>query len=299
MAKGSSKLKSKAKDLGLKEKARAKAPAPKSVVAPPVKKPATGTVAKPPTAPVGKATSNGQGTTKKSGETSRIAAAAVKAQQPASKPTTGRIANPALTKQQPPAKAGANGSAKASATGKAAKPSGGTDRIAKSGTDRIAKPSAGKPASSLGKSRAAPEKERPDYSTLKPPIASDELQKWRQLLLLRRSEISNDIAGLVKDAMETEDGHTAPDSAERGTDADMQDMSLGMVGEEENILWQIDRALRKIDKSSPIPYGICEFTKEPIPRSRLQLIPWTPLSIEGATHMEQNNMVLEDMLVDE
>jgi len=133
----------------------------------------------------------------------------------------------------------------------------------------------------------------------KSPFPKDELGKWRVQLLSRRYEISSDIAGLEKDAMEAEDGHTTPNHlAERGSDADLQDVSLGIAGEEKDIIWQIDRALRKIDESEPIPFGLCEFTKEAIPRSRLQLIPWTPLSIEGATHMESKGLQVEDMLVD-
>ena len=134
----------------------------------------------------------------------------------------------------------------------------------------------------------------------KAPFAADELSKWKQILLSRRAEITDDIAGLVKDAMEAEDGHTTPNHiAERGSDADLQDLSLGVAGEEKDVVWQIDRALRKIDISHPMPYGLCEYTKEPIPRTRLQLIPWTPLSIEGATHLEKNNLTVEDLLADE
>jgi RNA polymerase-binding transcription factor DksA len=134
----------------------------------------------------------------------------------------------------------------------------------------------------------------------KAPFAADELSKWKQILLSRRAEITDDIAGLVKDAMEAEDGHTTPNHiAERGSDADLQDLSLGVAGEEKDVVWQIDRALRKIDVNHPMPYGLCEYTKEPIPRTRLQLIPWTPLSIEGATHLEKNNLTVEDLLADE
>ncbi len=134
----------------------------------------------------------------------------------------------------------------------------------------------------------------------KAPFGADELSKWKQILLSRRAEITDDIAGLVKDAMEAEDGHTTPNHiAERGSDADLQDLSLGVAGEEKDVVWQIDRALRKIDISHPMPYGLCEYTKEPIPRTRLQLIPWTPLSIEGATHLEKNNLTVEDLLADE
>ncbi len=134
----------------------------------------------------------------------------------------------------------------------------------------------------------------------KSPFPADELVKWRQILLAKRHEVTDDIAGLVKDAMDAEDGHTTPNHiAERGSDADLQDLSLGVAGEEKDVVWQIDRALRKIDANRPIPFGLCEHTKEVIAKTRLQLIPWTPLSIEGATHMESNNLTLEDLLIED
>lgn len=144
---------------------------------------------------------------------------------------------------------------------------------------------------------SAKEKPAPAY---KCPFGSEELKKWREQLVAKRSELSSDIAGLVKDAMEAEDGHTTPNHiAERGSDADLQDMSLAMVGDEETILNQIERAIRKIDKGSPIPYGLCEHTKEPIAKNRLQLLPWTPLSIEGAQYMEENHLTIEDLLIED
>jgi RNA polymerase-binding transcription factor DksA len=149
--------------------------------------------------------------------------------------------------------------------------------------------------------KAAPAKPAaPAPTNYKCPFPTDELAKWRQILMAKRHEVTDDIAGLVKDAMDAEDGHTTPNHiAERGSDADLQDLSLGVAGEEKDVVWQIDRALRKIDANRPIPYGLCEHTKEPIPRTRLQLIPWTPLSIEGATHMEQNNLTMEDLLIED
>jgi DnaK suppressor protein len=136
-------------------------------------------------------------------------------------------------------------------------------------------------------------------SNLTSPFAKQELNEWRQLLLEHRVEISSDISHLEQGAMEAEDGHTTPNHiAERGSDAEMQDMSLGLAGEEQIVLWQIDRALRKIDSAVPVPFGLCEHTKQPIPKTRLQLIPWTPVSIEGMNYVEENGLTLEDVLVD-
>jgi RNA polymerase-binding transcription factor DksA len=148
--------------------------------------------------------------------------------------------------------------------------------------------------------KAAPPKPVVPQIVYKSPFPADELVKWRQVLMAKRHEVTDDIAGLVKDAMDAEDGHTTPNHiAERGSDADLQDLSLGVAGEEKDVVWQIDRALRKIDANRPIPFGLCEHTKEPIPRTRLQLIPWTPLSIEGATHLESNNLTMEDLLIED
>lgn len=167
------------------------------------------------------------------------------------------------------------------------------ERSSSGGTKAVAKPAPKAPT-------PAPVKPVAPVITYKCPFPADELAKWRQVLLAKRHEVSDDIAGLVKDAMDAEDGHTTPNHiAERGSDADLQDLSLGVAGEEKDVVWQIDRALRKIDANRPIPYGLCEYTKEPIPRTRLQLIPWTPLSIEGATHMEQQSLMLEDLLIED
>lgn len=137
-------------------------------------------------------------------------------------------------------------------------------------------------------------------ATVKSPFTAAEQKKWRAILLAKRQEITDDIRDLVKDAMDAEDGHVAPThQADRGSDVDFQEMSLSMVGNEEEILWQIDRALRKIDKGEPLPFGLCEHTQTPIPKSRLNLLPWTPISIEGANHMEETGQTLYDVVMDD
>ncbi len=135
---------------------------------------------------------------------------------------------------------------------------------------------------------------------LKSPFSADELAKWKEILVQRREEILGDIDSLEHSAMELEDGHVAPThQADRGSDADMQDNALRMAENEKVLLWQIERALRKIETAVPIPYGLCEHTQKPIPKTRLSLLPWTPLSIEGAEYMEQEGLTLPDMLIED
>lgn len=182
----------------------------------------------------------------------------------------------------------------------AAKPDRKVEKVEKSDKADKKSEKASSGSSRANSAKPAPVKVVVPQITYKCPIAADELVKWRQILMAKRHEVTDDIAGLVKDAMDAEDGHTTPNHiAERGSDADLQDLSLGVAGEEKDVVWQIDRALRKIDANRPLPFGLCEHTKEPIPKTRLQLIPWTPLSIEGATHMESNNLMLEDLLIED
>lgn len=132
------------------------------------------------------------------------------------------------------------------------------------------------------------------------PFSAKELKTWRAILMQKRADMTDDIADLRKDAMDAEDGHTTPNHiAERGSDADLQDLSLGVADDEELTILQIDRALRKIELGRPMAFGICEHTAEPIAVSRLELMPWTPLSIEGAEHMERQGLSIEDMLIED
>jgi RNA polymerase-binding transcription factor DksA len=197
----------------------------------------------------------------------------------------------------------AKSSAPASDSASALEPKNGTVAV----TELKAKPESKAKSSARAKTLAIAAAEAESaaaiaakLAAIKCPYTDDEIREWRSILLAKRSEVADDIIHLVKDAMEAEDGHTTPNHiAERGSDADLQDLSLGVAGEEKDVVWQIDRALRKIELNRPIPFGICEYQHTPIAKSRLQLIPWTALSIEGATHMEQNNLTLEDLLIED
>jgi RNA polymerase-binding transcription factor DksA len=214
----------------------------------------------------------------------------------AKKPATGRTAAKPADKQAKSAKAPTRMVAKPAKT---SKPDKRETRHEKPGTGRTQRnPALERTRSGSGERRAATASAAA-VSAYASPFNKSELQEWRKLLLEHRAEIAQDISHLEQGAMEAEDGHTTPNHlAERGSDAEMQDLSLGLAGEEQVVIWQIDRALRKIDNGSPMPFGLCEHTKQAIPKTRLQLIPWTPVSIEGMNYVEENGLTLEDVLAD-
>ena len=54
-----------------------------------------------------------------------------------------------------------------------------------------------------------------------------------------------------------------------------RDLTLSLVSFEQEKLYEIEAALQRIDDGS---YGICEFTGRPIPKTRLDAIPWARFS---------------------
>jgi|GEM_PF-932361 len=268
-----------AKPVAKAKPAVAKAAPAKAAPAPAPAKPATAVQAKPKTGKVEKANAVKAGAKPSMNGAQPKPAPAAKARQSALEPKPGVIPS-----SQPTAPA-----ARRKTTSRTASVDDQTERF-----------EAAKPGTAIYEKAKSTPVIQAGADGSKSPFSPSELRTWRAILLQKRAELADDIVDLRKDAMEVEDGHTTPNHiAERGSDADLQDMSLGMADQEEAILYQLDHAIRKIATGRPIAYGICEHTGEPVALSRLELMPWTPLSIQGAEYMESNNLTIEDVLIED
>jgi RNA polymerase-binding transcription factor DksA len=74
--------------------------------------------------------------------------------------------------------------------------------------------------------------------------------------------------------------------ADAGTDNFDREFALSMVSNEQEALYEINDAIKRIENST---YGICEMSGKPIPRARLDVIPWTRYTVECQTEVEKNN----------
>ena len=72
--------------------------------------------------------------------------------------------------------------------------------------------------------------------------------------------------------------------ADAGTDSFDRDFALSMVSSEQEALYEIDEAIRRIREGS---YGVCEITGKPISRDRLKAVPFTRYSVEGQMEVER------------
>jgi len=72
--------------------------------------------------------------------------------------------------------------------------------------------------------------------------------------------------------------------ADEGTADYDRSLTIQLSGKEYEILKQIDRALEKIEENT---YGICDVTGEPIPKKRLEAIPYALMTIEAQEKIEK------------
>ena len=72
--------------------------------------------------------------------------------------------------------------------------------------------------------------------------------------------------------------------AEAANDCFDRELALGLLCFEQNALNEIDEALQRVRDGR---YGICELTGQPIPRRRLEAIPWARHTVEAQAELER------------
>lgn len=117
------------------------------------------------------------------------------------------------------------------------------------------------------------------------------LKFYKKLLLLRDHVQS----GLDLHTQETLKRSSKEDSgelssydqhlADAGTDSFDRDFALSLVSNEQEALYEIEEAIKRILAGT---YGVCEITGEPISRERLEVVPFTRFSLEGQKQFESN-----------
>lgn len=73
--------------------------------------------------------------------------------------------------------------------------------------------------------------------------------------------------------------------ADAGTDTFDRDFALSLVSNEQEALYEINEAIKRIHAGT---YGVCEITNQPINRERLMAVPFTRYSLEGQRELEKN-----------
>src|SRR5882762_7191407 len=113
----------------------------------------------------------------------------------------------------------------------------------------------------------------------------------KQKLLQLRDAIVDSMAGVAQDTLRSRaEGSEASafgmHQADAGSDAYDRDFALSLLSQEQDALYEIDQALRRIELGT---YGVCEMSGKPIPHARLEAIPFARFTVECQSQLEKQN----------
>ena len=111
-------------------------------------------------------------------------------------------------------------------------------------------------------------------------------EAWRrhyQRLLHLREQAAGDAGELAKESGETATPFNMH-PADAASDSFDRDLAQSLLSLEQNALAEIDAALQRIRDGT---YGVCEITGKPIPRQRLEAIPWARCTVEAQDKLEK------------
>jgi len=116
-------------------------------------------------------------------------------------------------------------------------------------------------------------------------------RKQKEKLLQLRDAMVDSMAGVAQDTLRTraegsESSAFGMHQADAGSDAYDRDFALSLLSQEQDALYEIDQALKRIELGT---YGICEMSGKPIPRTRLEAIPFARFTVECQSQLEKQN----------
>jgi DnaK suppressor protein len=74
--------------------------------------------------------------------------------------------------------------------------------------------------------------------------------------------------------------------ADAGSDAYEKDFALSLLSQEQDALYEIEEALKRIEVGT---YGVCEMSNKAIPHARLEAIPFARFTVECQQQLEKEN----------
>ncbi len=113
----------------------------------------------------------------------------------------------------------------------------------------------------------------------------------KERLLQLRDAMVDSMAGVAQDTLRARaEGSEASafgmHQADAGSDAYDRDFALSLLSQEQDALYEIDEALKRIELGT---YGKCEMSGKPISHARLEAIPFARYTVECQSQLEKQN----------
>ena len=119
-----------------------------------------------------------------------------------------------------------------------------------------------------------------------------EWAKFYSNLLELREQLLKQMSGLAKESAQEMAGYSLH-MADSGTDNFDRDFALSLLSSDQDAIYEIEEALKRIEKNT---YGICELTAKPIPKARLEAIPWTRFTVQAQAQLEREGALRQRRL---
>jgi len=143
-------------------------------------------------------------------------------------------------------------------------------------------------AAILGKA-VSPHRRNPGNGQVK---IRPEWTKYYNTLLELRERLINQMNGLAKESAEEMASYSLH-MADSGTDNFDRDFALSLLSSDQDAIYEIEEALKRIEKNT---YGVCELTGKTIPKARLDAIPWTRFTVEAQAQLEREGALRQRRL---
>jgi len=143
-------------------------------------------------------------------------------------------------------------------------------------------------ASILGFASAKPTKYSPNGKVK----IKAEWNRYYVTLLDLRERLLAQMSGLAKESAEEMQSYSLH-MADSGTDNFDRDFALSLLSSDQDALYEIEEALKRIEKGT---FGVCELTNKSIPKARLEAIPWTRFTVDAQAQLEREGALRQKRL---
>ncbi len=152
---------------------------------------------------------------------------------------------------------------------------------------KVAKAAAGATAKPVANAKASAAKTTTNQKPLK-----GFLKNQKQRLLDLRDALLDQMSGVARDTLRSRaEGNEASafgmHQADAGSDAYDRDFALNLLSQEQDALYEIEEALKRVEHGT---YGICEMSGDTIPVARLEALPFARFTVECQEQLEKQEM---------
>ena len=122
-------------------------------------------------------------------------------------------------------------------------------------------------------------------------MTKSELAKYKSLLVKVREGIAGDITHIAKENLKSQKESSGDLSgysfhmADMASDSYDRELSLNIAGGEQEIIYEIDDALKRIEEGK---FGLCISCSKKIPQKRLNAVPYAKYCIQCKSKEEKD-----------